>query len=74
VQKSKAQRRRERQEEEEARRGAEIASHLANLGETERRAEEKTLQSILLQQGLQLFDIPVRSCPHLVSSPRELEH
>lgn len=55
---SKAQRRREQRAREEAEREARIAAELAELGETEREAEEKELQLLLSPHGLGIKDIP----------------
>jgi OTU domain-containing protein 6 len=55
---SKAQRRREQRAREEAEREARIAAELAELGESEREAEEKELQLLLSPHGLGIKDIP----------------
>lgn len=55
---SKAQRRREQRAREEVEREARIAAELAELGETEREAEEKELQLLLSPHGLGIKDIP----------------
>lgn len=55
---SKAQKRREKLAKEEAERDARIAAELAELGETERAAEERQLKELLHPMGLDIVDIP----------------
>jgi OTU domain-containing protein 6 len=55
---SKAQKRREKLAKEEAERDARIAAELAELGETERAAEERQLKEFLHPMGLDIVDIP----------------
>jgi OTU domain-containing protein 6 len=55
---SKAQKRREKLAKEEAERDARIAAELAELGETERVAEERQLKEFLHPMGLDIVDIP----------------
>jgi hypothetical protein len=62
VQKTKTQRRRERKMQQEAEDDKRIKQELAEVGNTERETELQHLQQILLQHGLQLFEIPVRGC------------
>ena len=69
---SKAQRRRAKQAAAEAERQAAIAAEVANIGETQRQAEEKALHARLLPHGLRVVDIPVRisCCSNLPRSVR----
>lgn len=60
LQKSKAAKRRERQAQQEAEREAAIAQEVEDIGETDRQAEEKALQSRLIPSGLHIVEIPVR--------------
>jgi OTU domain-containing protein 6 len=55
---TKAQRRREEKATKDAEREARIAAEVAELGETERMAEEKALARLLAPQGFQVKDIP----------------
>uniref|UniRef100_UPI0035256292 hypothetical protein n=1 Tax=Salmonella enterica TaxID=28901 RepID=UPI0035256292 len=55
---TKAQKRREQRAKEEAEREARIAAELADLGETERMAEERELQLLIEPLGLAVKDIP----------------
>lgn len=55
---TKAQRRREQKAREDAEREARIAAENAELGETERMAEERELQLLLKPLGLAVKDIP----------------
>ena len=61
MQKSKAARKRAKQAAQEAERDAAIAEEVANMGETDRQAEEKALHGVLLPLGLRVVDIPVRA-------------
>ena len=55
---TKAQRRREQKAKDDAERDARIAAENAELGETERMAEEKALKKLLAPLGLAVKDIP----------------
>ena len=55
---TKAQRRKQQRAQQEAEREARIAAEIAELGETERLAEERQLKEILEPLGLHIYDIP----------------
>jgi OTU domain-containing protein 6 len=55
---TKAQQRREKQAQKDAEREARIAAENAELGETERMAEENALKKVLAPLGLKVKDIP----------------
>ena len=65
---SKAQKRRQAREQEEAEREQRIADELAQMGDSERALEERSLAQLLQPLGLAVQDIPV-SRPRQLRSP-----
>ena len=64
---SKAQKRRQAREQEDAERDQRIADELAQMGDSERVVEERSLAQLLQPLGLAVQDIPVSRPPYLIS-------
>ena len=64
---SKAQKRRQAREQEDAEREQRIADELAQMGDSERLVEERSLAQLLQPLGLAVQDIPVSRPPYLIS-------
>ena len=62
---SKAQKRRQTREQEDAEREQRIADELAQMGDSERAVEERSLAQLLQPLGLAVQDIPVSRAPCL---------
>ena len=61
LQRMKIQRRRARQLQAEVEQDDRMEEELARVGTTQRDIELHALREVLVQQGLQLFEIPVRN-------------
>jgi hypothetical protein len=64
IQTTRTQQRRERHEKEEVLYQRRLEQELASLGPCRGLTEIHQLQQVLEQHGLQVFEIPVRSCQH----------